>query len=776
MDYNYQKRPGKKIELIGEIENKEKPTIGIVTPFYNGGKTLLETANSVFSQTYPYFEWIIVDDGSKDKESLKKLDEVAKMDKRIKVFHKENGGPSIARDYGIEHTSKDTKYIFFLDCDDILDKTMLEVLYWTLETHPEGSFAYTTMVNFGEREFLWERYLTVDDQKEENLICISSMVRKEDLQEVGGFGIKEKAMYEDWNLWLKLLEKKKVPIRVNSPIFWYRTSNSGEFSRANKNKEQAMRYVNETASRITEDVDIIQFPREGKKYDTVKAHPQMVLPKYKKNKKTKILFIIPWAVTGGADFFNLDLIKRLDKEKYEVTLLMTTPSENPIRQQFEEVCSTVYDMSTFLERSDYLNFADYIMESRNIDLVFVSNTPYGYYMIPYLKRKYPTVPFIDYIHSVDLRDPRESFGRCSMDVDSYLTKTYCCNNFTKNQLEKDYHRTNVETLYIGTDADKFNPKNYDKYEMRKKYHIPQDKIVISFIARLSEEKRPEMFIEIGKRLLQNNPNLFFVIAGDGYLYNPVSSKIDENFTMLGMVTSEDTVEVYTLSDMTLNCSSLEGLALTSYESLAMGVPVVSTDVGGQTELIDDTVGGIVHYHKDATEEEYEEEINNYVKETERVIENLDKIKSNCRKKILDGFTLNIMANKFDKIFTESIKKEKNKKTTYPINDYMEYNLAIESLYTDYFFTVKNYLETKFDIYYDPDRKPRKKGRIYYLKRRLSKVLNRAHAKQEALKIANAIRCLYKVFYNLAYFLKFFILSIPAAFVLFYKLLMRNRNN
>ena len=776
MDYNYQKRPGKKIELIGEIENKEKPTIGIVTPFYNGGKTLLETANSVFSQTYPYFVWIIVDDGSKDKESLKKLDEVAKMDKRIKVFHKENGGPSIARDYGIEHTSKDTKYIFFLDCDDILDKTMLEVLYWTLETHPEGSFAYTTMVNFGEREFLWERYLTVDDQKEENLICISSMVRKEDLQEVGGFGIKEKAMYEDWNLWLKLLEKKKVPIRVNSPIFWYRTSNSGEFSRANKNKEQAMRYVNETASRITEDVDIIQFPREGKKYDTVKAHPQMVLPKYKKNKKTKILFIIPWAVTGGADFFNLDLIKRLDKEKYEVTLLMTTPSENPIRQQFEEVCSTVYDMSTFLERSDYLNFADYIMESRNIDLVFVSNTPYGYYMIPYLKRKYPTVPFIDYIHSVDLRDPRESFGRCSMDVDSYLTKTYCCNNFTKNQLEKDYHRTNVETLYIGTDADKFNPKNYDKYEMRKKYHIPQDKIVISFIARLSEEKRPEMFIEIGKRLLQNNPNLFFVIAGDGYLYNPVSSKIDENFTMLGMVTSEDTVEVYTLSDMTLNCSSLEGLALTSYESLSMGVPVVSTDVGGQTELIDDTVGGIVHYHKDATEEEYEEEINNYVKETERVIENLDKIKSNCRKKILDGFTLNIMANKFDKIFTESIKKEKNKKTTYPINDYMEYNLAIESLYTDYFFTVKNYLETKFDIYYDPDRKPRKKGRIYYLKRRLSKVLNRAHAKQEALKIANAIRCLYKVFYNLAYFLKFFILSIPAAFVLFYKLLMRNRNN
>lgn len=774
MEFNYNKRPGQEIEKIGEIKNKEKPTISIITPFYNGGKTLQETANSVFNQTYPYFEWIIVDDGSKDEKSLKELDRVAKQDDRIKVFHKENGGPSIARDYGVEQSNKDTKYIFFLDCDDLLDKTMLEVLYWTLETHPEASFAYTTMVNFGDREFLWEKYLTVDDEKEENLICISSLVKKDDFNEVGGFGIKEKAMYEDWNLWLKLIEKGKIPVRVNAPIFWYRTSNSGELSRARTNHENAMKYVNETASKITKDIDIIQFPREGKHYDVVKEHPDMVLPKYKNNKKNNILFIVPWAVTGGADFFNIDLIKRLDKDKYDVTLLMTTPNENPIRQQFEEICSAVYDMATFLERSDYINFTDYIMESRNIDLVFISNTPYGYYMVPYLKRKYPQVPFIDYIHSVDLRDPRESFGRCTMDVDKYLTHTYCCNNFTKNQLMNRYHKEKIDTVYIGTDSNKFDPEKYNKEEMREKYHIPQDKIVISFIARLSDEKRPEMFVEIGKRLVEKNSNLYFVIAGDGFLYNPVSSKIDDNFVMLGMI--KNTEEIYALSDMTLNCSSLEGLALTSYESLSMGVPVVSTDVGGQTELIDETVGGIVHYHKNATQEEYEEEINNYVKETERVINHLEEIKINCRKRILKGFTLDLMAQKFDEIFTTSIKEEKKNKIEYPINDYMEYNLLIESLYTDYFFTVKNYLESKFDIYYDPDRPPRKKGRLYYLKRRLSKVLNRAHAKPEALKILNALRCLYKILYNLVYFIKFFILSIPAAFVLFYKLLMRNRNN
>ena len=91
------------------------------------------------------------------------------------------------------------------------------------------------MVNFGDREFIWERYLTVEQQVIENLICIASMVRKEDLLEVGCFGIKEKAMYEDWNLWLKLLAKGKKPIRVDAPIFWYRTSSTGELSRAKKN-------------------------------------------------------------------------------------------------------------------------------------------------------------------------------------------------------------------------------------------------------------------------------------------------------------------------------------------------------------------------------------------------------------------------------------------------------------------------------------------------------------------------------------------------------------
>ena len=760
---DYSKKPGKKIEEFGKLINKEKPTISIITPFYNGGKTLMETANSIFSQTYPYFEWIIVDDGSKDETSLEELKKVEKMDKRVKVFHKENGGPSVARDYGIEKSSEETKYIYFLDCDDLIEKTMLECLYWTLETHPEASFAYTSMVNFGDREFIWEQWLTVEREMVENVICISSMVKKSDLLEVGCFGLKEKGMYEDWNLWLKLLKAGKIPVRVSDKLFWYRTNNTGEFSKANKNKKKAMKYIKETAKGIENNVDIIQFPREGSKYDTVNEL-NMVLPMYeRKDKRKNILFLFPWMVVGGADIFNLELIKRLDKTKYNCIIATTTPNINKLEQDFKDYAEFVYDMSSFLDRNAYINFVDYIMESRNIDMVVVSNSQYGYYMVPYLKGKYPTVPFIDYIHSIDLADPREGFGRCTMDVDKYLSNTYVCNNFTKRQLEKDYNKKNVNTLYIGTDDERFDPDKYNKEELLEKYNLPKDKLIITMIARLSIEKRPEMFVEICKKIHDKHPNTYFVIGGDGPLMKKVERQVDDNFKLLGMVSKSE--EIYKVSDITINCSSLEGLALTSYESLAMGVPVISTDVGGQTELIDETVGGIVHYNENADKETYQNEIISYVKEANRVINNLDKIKSNCRKKIQQGFSYNIMVKNFEKVIEENIKKEKDTKG-FP-HGYIDYNFAVESLTKSYFYFVKYYVVNTFGMSYD--------GYDYRRKAKISKLrvlLHKKYADHDADIIFNFLRGVVRTLREFIIALKFFIKSIPATLRLIYKLIFK----
>ncbi len=759
---DFKKIPGKKERIKREVINTEKPTISIVTPYYNAKEFFEETYRCVLNQTYPFFEWIIVNDGSKDEESNELVERLAKTDSRIKYYKKENGGPSIARDYGIAKAAKSTKYVFFIDADDQMDDTMLECLYWTLETHPEASFAYTSSANFGDREFLWEKYLTIEQEKEENLINICAMVRKEDLLEVGCFGIKEKSMYEDWNLWLKLIRAGKVPLRVNTPLFWYRTSASGELSRAQKNHKQAMRYVEETAKGIKDNqVEPIQFPRYGNPNDTVKNR-DLILPDYKKDKRKTILYLFPWLVIGGADYFNLDLIKRLPKDKYRNIILTTIPNRNPLRQSFEDYAE-VYDMSSFLDRIDYLSFTDYIISSRKVDLVFISNTEYGYYMVPYLKSKYPKIPFMDYIHSIDKRDPRGSFGRCTRDVQKDLYKTFCCNNFTKNELKELFEQDNVETVYIGTDEKKYDPAKCNKIELRKKYGIPDNMKVISFIARFSEEKRPLMFTEIAKRIYNEMSDTYFVMAGDGPLMDKVKEEVDDHFKVLGMV--EETEEIYAISDVTINCSSLEGLALTSYESLAMEVPVISTDVGGQSELLDEKVGALVHYNPNADKTLLNHEINEYVEKTIEVLKDLDKRKKNSRKRILEGYTLDQMAKKFDMIFEEAIKAE-SKKTPREENTTM-YELACNVLTEPYFKCTNAYYENYLEVYLTAPKSEHKRF-LRHMRARLER-LNAVKEGKDIIKFLRSLANFGKDFWEC---IKLFLKAFVSGIKLFLKVLLR----
>ena len=100
--------------------------ISIVVPVYNMEQYLERCVNSLIKQTYSNLEILLIDDGSKDK-SLQLCHEFARMDYRIKVFHKENGGLSDARNRGIEEASSDL--IGFIDSDDYIDEDMYETLY-----------------------------------------------------------------------------------------------------------------------------------------------------------------------------------------------------------------------------------------------------------------------------------------------------------------------------------------------------------------------------------------------------------------------------------------------------------------------------------------------------------------------------------------------------------------------------------------------------------------------------------------------------------------------
>lgn len=104
------------------------PEISIIVPVYNAEKYLKECVDSILKQTFNNFELILIDDGSNDK-SMEICENYRKMDSRVKVISKKNGGAASARNLGLDIARG--RYIGFVDSDDIIHNRMYEVLYIT---------------------------------------------------------------------------------------------------------------------------------------------------------------------------------------------------------------------------------------------------------------------------------------------------------------------------------------------------------------------------------------------------------------------------------------------------------------------------------------------------------------------------------------------------------------------------------------------------------------------------------------------------------------------
>lgn len=103
----------------------EAPLITVIVPVYNISDCLLRCVHSITAQTYKNLEILLVDDGSTDG-SGELCDRLSGEDSRIRVFHKENGGSSSARNVGLDHASGE--YIGFVDSDDYIEPDMYERL------------------------------------------------------------------------------------------------------------------------------------------------------------------------------------------------------------------------------------------------------------------------------------------------------------------------------------------------------------------------------------------------------------------------------------------------------------------------------------------------------------------------------------------------------------------------------------------------------------------------------------------------------------------------
>jgi len=206
--------------------------ISVIIPTYNRAHMVKEAIDSVLCQTFHDFELIIVDNfSSDDTESMVS----SYHDKRIRYFKNQNKGlVSVNRNFGIEKSNGD--YIAFLDDDDLWLPEKLEKQVELMDSNKELGLVYSDCNIIDDAGSLQDKtYFSYRIPvrgadlkgllKENTIAMLTTMVRKEALDKVGGFNTKY-IIAQDYDLWLRIAEQYPIDF-INEPLAKYRLHRGG---------------------------------------------------------------------------------------------------------------------------------------------------------------------------------------------------------------------------------------------------------------------------------------------------------------------------------------------------------------------------------------------------------------------------------------------------------------------------------------------------------------------------------------------------------------------
>lgn len=210
-----------------------KPFVSVVVPIYKVEQYLRRCIDSLINQTYSNYEVILVDDGSPDKCG-DICEEYATLHEKIRCFHKENGGLSDARNYGVTHARGE--YIIFVDSDDYVSKDHIEYLVGLLYEYDAdlaiaGFLPVKENTEFSEIESLKNNFA-------EERVCMTTEEAMIRMLYVKGYGVsawskiypKELVLkypyprgriYEDLATTYKIIGECKKVAYGGNPIYFY---------------------------------------------------------------------------------------------------------------------------------------------------------------------------------------------------------------------------------------------------------------------------------------------------------------------------------------------------------------------------------------------------------------------------------------------------------------------------------------------------------------------------------------------------------------------------
>ncbi len=235
-------------------------------------------------------------------------------------------------------------------------------------------------------------------------------------------------------------------------------------------------------------------------------------------------------------------------------------------------------------------------------------------------------------------------------VSLFVDKILVVSNDTKRDLIRGgVSAKKITAIYIGIDTNKFRPLSTIKINtLKKKFHIRRNSFVLGYLGTVTDEKGIEDFISVSSMLFKQHKNFHFVIVGDGPLLPWVRRsikklKMTKNYTICGFV--DDVTEYLGVIDiLLLPTRHYEGLPLAILEAQSMGKVVITSTMGGNPEIIQNSINGYLYARL------------NKVSIVKRIVamrlsrSKMLELNRQARKNIMKRFNIDVQKKKFVEFF------------------------------------------------------------------------------------------------------------------------------
>ncbi len=338
-----------------------------------------------------------------------------------------------------------------------------------------------------------------------------------------------------------------------------------------------------------------------------------------------ILYVHNKTELSGGEISLINLWRNLDRKDFKLFLIL--PSEGRLSFEAQRLGMDVYILSV-----PSLSFRNLI---KIIKVLFL--------LARYVREKE-----IDVIHSYSPRNNILSaivtrlmrraviwhernmlFGK-EKDVSKmflWLPDVIICNSYAvaSRFRKKDVIPDKVKVIYNGVDLKEFNPVFYNKEEIKKSLGL-DDRKIVGIVSNLNKRKRVECFIQIAALIKQKRDGVLFMVVGTEFSEGAKGrmGELKNNSLMAGLGDSiifagfrENIPEFLACFDVFVHVTLKEACSRAILEAMAMARPVVAVNDGGNPELIEDGVSGILIDPYD---------INGYVSAIERLLDNEEERK------------------------------------------------------------------------------------------------------------------------------------------------------